>query len=138
MVLPPSWILSKCYILPICRKDCHRCYFLIKYGDDPLNSLKSYSTLSTFKMAVAAILDYVKMLYLKNFSLNVSPMLHATKTGSTHISAPKHDRNMISGSNLMFSRSGFVLVPCKTLSDQPEVGFQDRGRQNWKNSYLSS
>ena len=37
MVLPPSWILSKCFILPICQKIRYRCYHPVKYGDNRLN-----------------------------------------------------------------------------------------------------
>ena len=65
---PPTWVLSKCYIWPICRSIPHRCYFPVKYGDNRLNGSKViYSTLSIFKMAVAA---HVKLNWKKTETNN--------------------------------------------------------------------
>jgi len=54
----------------------HRSFVLIKYGEIQLR-FKSYSTFPVSKMAVAAILDSVKMSRGKMFSNNTSLKIHS-------------------------------------------------------------
>ena len=54
----------------------HRSFVLIKYGENRLR-FKSYSTFPVSKMAVAAILDFVKMPSGTIFSNNTSLKLYS-------------------------------------------------------------
>ena len=73
---PPSWILPKCYIWPICHKIRDRCYFTVKFGDNRLNGSKVIA-FCLFPRWCCRHLGFRGNVYLNNLSENISPMLHS-------------------------------------------------------------
>ena len=72
---PASWILSKCYILTNLSKNTLPMLLYCQIWWQSVERFKSYNTLFNYKMASAAILDFVKILYLIKFSKSASAMV---------------------------------------------------------------
>ena len=72
---PASWILSKCYILTNLSKNTLPMLLYCQIWWQSVERFKSYKTLFNYKMASAAILDFVKILHLIKFSKSASAMV---------------------------------------------------------------